>query len=96
MSTFSRSMIPFLRISRHALSHQRGINPIQQVFAHDRNGIRGLATVFERNKPHVNIGMDLDFRSCIHSSAQADPNRYNWPRRSWQGILNCVLYTASA
>ena len=56
MSYFTRSVVPILRTGRLALRHQRSVNPIQQVFAHDRNGVRGLATVFERNKPHVNIG----------------------------------------
>ncbi|KAL9113326.1 MAG: hypothetical protein Q9187_007637 [Circinaria calcarea] len=56
MSTLTRSLTPLLRTSRLAIRQQRGVNPIQQVFGRDRNGARGLATVFERNKPHVNIG----------------------------------------
>ena len=57
MSHLTRSVVPLLRTGRLALRHQKGVNPIHQVFAHDRNGARGLATVFERTKPHVNIGM---------------------------------------
>lgn len=58
MVVITRSLAPVLRITRLALRHQRGVNPVQQVFGRDANGIRGLATVFERSKPHVNIGME--------------------------------------
>lgn len=34
----------------------RAVNPIQHVFAGDKMAARGLATAFERTKPHVNIG----------------------------------------
>ena len=57
MSAFARSITPLLRTTRLAIQHHRGINPVQNVFGQDRNGVRGLATVFERTKPHVNIGM---------------------------------------
>jgi len=56
MPAFTRSLNPLLRTGRCALRQQKGVNPVQQVFARDRNGVRGLATVFERTKPHVNIG----------------------------------------
>ncbi|KAI9872764.1 MAG: translation elongation factor Tu [Pleopsidium flavum] len=56
MPTFARSIPPLLRTTRIALRPQRGVNPVQQVLGRDRNGARGLATVFERTKPHVNIG----------------------------------------
>ncbi|MCJ1486218.1 translation elongation factor Tu [Schaereria dolodes] len=56
MSSLARSLAPLLRTSRLALQQQKGVNPVQQVFGRDRNGVRGLATVFERTKPHVNIG----------------------------------------
>ncbi|MCJ1354108.1 MAG: translation elongation factor Tu [Icmadophila ericetorum] len=56
MSAFARSITPLLRTTRLAIQHHRGINPVQNVFGQDRNGVRGLATVFERTKPHVNIG----------------------------------------
>ena len=63
MPALTRSLAPLLRTGRYALRQQKGVNPVQQVFALDRNGIRGLATVFERTKPHVNIGMQLHFYS---------------------------------
>lgn len=59
MVVVTRSLAPILRTSRLALRHQRGVNPVQQVFGKDASGIRGLATVFERSKPHVNIGKIL-------------------------------------
>ena len=59
MVIITRSLTPILRTSRLALWQQRGVNPVQQVFGRDANGIRGLATAFERIRPHVNIGMRL-------------------------------------
>ena len=56
MVVISRSITPFLRASRIAIRQQKGVNPVQQIFGRDANGTRGLATVFERTKPHVNIG----------------------------------------
>ncbi|KAI9790715.1 MAG: translation elongation factor Tu [Peltula sp. TS41687] len=62
MSTFSRSVVPFLRTSRVTLRHQHRTNPLQQALTRDHNGAqfynacRGMAMVFERKKPHVNIG----------------------------------------
>ena len=56
MVVITRSLAPILRTSRLAVRQQRGVNPVQRVFGRDANGIRGLATVFERSKPHVNIG----------------------------------------
>ncbi|MCJ1321356.1 translation elongation factor Tu [Xylographa vitiligo] len=56
MPAFTRSLTPLLRTGRCALRQQKGVNPVQQVFTRDRNSVRGLATVFERTKPHVNIG----------------------------------------
>ncbi|KAL9133427.1 MAG: hypothetical protein Q9175_005390 [Cornicularia normoerica] len=56
MVAITRSLAPILRTSRLAVRQQKCVNPVQQVFGRDTNGIRGLATVFERSKPHVNIG----------------------------------------
>ena len=56
MVVITRSLVPLLRTSRLAVQQQRGVNPVQQVFGRGANGIRGLATAFERSKPHVNIG----------------------------------------
>jgi hypothetical protein len=52
----SRSLVSILRTSRATLSQPRGANPVNRVFGHDRFAARTYATVFERNKPHVNIG----------------------------------------
>lgn len=57
MSLSARSLAPLIRTTRLAICQQRGVNPVQQVFNNNHINIRGLATVFERNKPHVNIGM---------------------------------------
>lgn len=59
MVVISRSLVPLLRTGRLAVRQQRGVNPVQQVFGRNANGVRGLATVFERSKPHVNIGRRL-------------------------------------
>ncbi|EHY52751.1 translation elongation factor Tu [Exophiala dermatitidis] len=53
---FSRSLTSLLRTSRHIASPARGVNPVNRVFGHDRFGARTYAAVFERNKPHVNVG----------------------------------------
>jgi len=52
----SRSLVSILRTSRATLSQPRGANPVNRVFGHDRFAARTYATVFERTKPHVNIG----------------------------------------
>ena len=59
MRVLTRSIAPLLRTSRVATHQQKCVNPVQQVFGRDADGIRGLATVFERTKPHVNIGTVL-------------------------------------
>ncbi|KAI4148784.1 MAG: hypothetical protein L6R39_002689 [Caloplaca ligustica] len=56
MAAFTKTFAPVLRTTRIAVRLQRGVNPIQQVFGRDATQYRGLATAFERNKPHVNIG----------------------------------------
>jgi elongation factor Tu len=53
---FSRSFTTLLRTSRHIATPARGVNPVNRVFGHDRFGARNYAAVFERNKPHVNVG----------------------------------------
>ena len=57
MVIITRSLIPLLRTTQFAVRQPRGVNPLQQVFNKSVNGSKGLATVFERSKPHVNIGM---------------------------------------
>ncbi|KAL8639553.1 MAG: hypothetical protein Q9228_003431 [Teloschistes exilis] len=56
MASFARGITPFIRTTRIAVRQQKGVNPVQRVFGRDATQYRGLATVFERNKPHVNIG----------------------------------------
>jgi elongation factor Tu len=52
---FARSVTSLFRTSR-ALN-ARGANPINRVFGHERFGARAYAAAFQRDKPHVNIGM---------------------------------------
>lgn len=77
MVVLTRSFAPLLRTSRVAIRQQKGVNPVQQVFGRDADGIRGLATVFERSKPHVNIGMRHEALSIRHT--MTDLGRDNWP-----------------
>ncbi|KAJ5727785.1 Elongation factor Tu [Penicillium malachiteum] len=56
MSSISRSLNILARSSRASLLRPRAINPVHHVFAGDKMAARGLATAFERTKPHVNIG----------------------------------------
>lgn len=58
MSTFSRA---FVRVGRDALRQRNSVNPVQQALgvqgsARYVQACRTYATVFERTKPHVNIG----------------------------------------
>ncbi|KAL9113165.1 MAG: hypothetical protein Q9227_002777 [Pyrenula ochraceoflavens] len=50
----SRSTVSILRTGRSVFSRSTRLNPVGQVFGHDRLAARHYATVFERNKPHVN------------------------------------------
>lgn len=56
MSSLSRSINVLLRTGRASLLRPRAANPVYHVFGNDRQSVRGLATAFERTKPHVNIG----------------------------------------
>ena len=58
MVALTRSLTPLLRTTRLAVRQAKGLNPVQQVFGRDANGVRCLATAFDRSKPHVNIGME--------------------------------------
>ena len=60
MPILSRSAAPLFQSTRFALRRQRGVNPVHHVLRKDSQSLRGLATVFERSKPHVNIGMFVD------------------------------------
>ncbi|KAL1955116.1 hypothetical protein VTO42DRAFT_9017 [Malbranchea cinnamomea] len=54
--TSLRSVQFLLRASRASLQRPGAVNPVHHVFSRDRILVRGMATVFERNKPHVNVG----------------------------------------
>lgn len=56
MSSITRSLNLVARTSRTSLLRPTAVNPVHHVFSNKVAG-RGLATAFERNKPHVNIGM---------------------------------------
>ena len=73
---FTRSVTSLLRTSRTGLSISPGANPVNRVFGHDRFGARTYAAVFERNKPHVNVGGQC--KSDQDSTVLMSP-RYNWP-----------------
>ena len=61
MPVFGRSVYPFLRTVRSALQQGNSVSPTH--YSLGRNGVafvnatRSYAAVFERTKPHVNIGM---------------------------------------
>jgi elongation factor Tu len=78
MVILSRSLAPLIRTSRLAVRQHNGVNPVQQVFGKDAIGVRGLATVFERSKPHVNIGAGS--RLYIGKEGRTDLYRNNRPR----------------
>lgn len=56
MSSISRTANLLLRSSKASLLRPRALNPVQHVFGNNKLAARGLATTFERTKPHVNIG----------------------------------------
>lgn len=76
---FARSVTALYRTSR-ALN-ARGANPVSRVFGHDRFGARGYAAAFQRDKPHVNIGMP-EVISEEHFRPILTARRHNWARRS--------------
>ncbi|KAL1977931.1 hypothetical protein VTN31DRAFT_790 [Thermomyces dupontii] len=56
MASISRSINLLLRSSRSSLLRPRTVNPVHHVFASEKLSARSFATVFERTKPHVNVG----------------------------------------
>ncbi|KAI5289435.1 translation elongation factor Tu [Ascosphaera aggregata] len=56
MFTVARSLNLFSRTGRFSLLRPASVNPVHHVFRGDRTALRGMATVFERTKPHVNVG----------------------------------------
>ena len=63
MAAFARSLRPLLSAATSAIRQQRCNNPVQLVFGKDAIRARGLATVFERSKPHVNIGIEAEIEN---------------------------------
>lgn len=59
MSGIARTANLLVRSSRASLARPTTVNPVLHVFGKDRLAARGLATAFERTKPHVNIGKQL-------------------------------------
>ena len=55
--SFSRTLTSTLRTGRSAWARPNGVNPVQHILRSDRVLARNYAAVFERTKPHVNIGM---------------------------------------
>lgn len=84
---FARSVISVLRTSRTGLSFSRGANPVNPVFGHDRFGARTYAAVFERNKPHVNIGEQWIVDG---SAAILTVSRHDWACRPRQGNMRPI------
>lgn len=78
---FSRSVTSLYRTSR-ALN-TRGANPVNRIFGHERFGARAYAAAFQRDKPHVNIGMFMIKSHGLHGPILM-LCRHNWPRRSRQ------------
>jgi len=62
MPAFARSVAPFLRTAQSALRQGNSASPLQHAWQRQNgvavlNAVRTYAAVFERTKPHVNIGM---------------------------------------
>lgn len=91
MSSF-RSVAPLLRTARFSLRAGYAVNPLQHALKRQNaagilNFTRGYAAEFKRDKPHVNIGKDLD-APCLCRSTQVSLTqlfRYYRPRRSRKG-----------
>ena len=64
MSGIARTANLLFRSSRASLLRPAGVNPVHHVFANNRLAARGLATAFERTKPHVNIGKLVNSLIC--------------------------------
>jgi hypothetical protein len=88
MPVFVRTVTPFLRTVRSALYQGNAVSPLQHALHRQNraqvNACRAYAAVFERTKPHVNIGMQLKW-SYISIRSLLILSRYNWPCRSWKG-----------
>ncbi|KAI0883230.1 translation elongation factor Tu [Annulohypoxylon maeteangense] len=93
MSAFSRTLAPFLRASRHSLRTGSAANPLQ--FAvRQQNVVAALNitrsyAVFERTKPHVNVGTigHVDHGKTTLSAAITK-------RQAEKGLANFLEYGA--
>lgn len=56
MANFPRLINTLARTSKFVLQRPQAANPVYRVLAQDKHLYRGFATVFERTKPHVNVG----------------------------------------
>ncbi|KAI9369269.1 P-loop containing nucleoside triphosphate hydrolase protein [Aspergillus egyptiacus] len=56
MSGLARTANLLFRTTKTSLLRPRGVNPVYYALSKDRLTVRGMATAFERTKPHVNIG----------------------------------------
>ena len=98
MSTLTRSVSPFLQTGRSVLLRSNGANPFVSALGRGRSAARtaqacrGLATAFERTKPHVNIGT---MHGCW-LGVPADVDRHHWPRRPWKGSFAASIAVAHA
>ncbi|KAI9709532.1 MAG: translation elongation factor Tu [Bogoriella megaspora] len=85
------------RSSRIFLRPQKGISPVQQALgaqggARYVGAVRHYAQVFERTKPHVNIGKIFGSKKLISNTADLKL-RNNWTCRSRKGTSICyALY----
>ncbi|KAI1214616.1 translation elongation factor Tu [Annulohypoxylon truncatum] len=93
MSAFSRTLAPFVRASRHSLRTGSAANPLQfavrqQNLAAALNITRSYA-VFERTKPHVNVGTigHVDHGKTTLSAAITK-------RQAEKGLANFLEYGA--
>ncbi|KAI1661178.1 translation elongation factor Tu [Daldinia decipiens] len=94
MSALTRTLAPFLRASRHSLRSGSIANPLQfavrqQNVAAALNIARSYAAVFERTKPHVNVGTigHVDHGKTTLSAAITK-------RQAEKGLANFLEYGA--
>lgn len=85
MSAFSRAL---WRTSRNALRYNSSVNPLQQALglqgsSRYANSVRTYAAAFQRDKPHVNVGMLGCHVRWLLTVLMA--NRHHWSRRSRKG-----------
>jgi hypothetical protein len=94
MLAFVRTVTPFLRTARSALYQGNAVSPLQHALRPQNgtqvNACRAYAAVFERTKPHVNIGMRLKW-SYMLIRCLLILSRYNWPCRSWKGTAEALV-----